>query len=148
GPSFAAGRMELRILSGKPEMVSGGSALVELRGASLDHVRVMLNGQDVTTSFRPGRTAGTLVGNVDGLKPGANIIEAGAAKLRLVNHPIGGPVFSGPHQQPFICQTELSGLGKAVDDDCNAPTHVQYFYKSTERMSPQEARKRQAGGAF
>src|SRR4051794_21392058 len=99
GTLFGAGRIELKVLSGKAEMVSGGSALVQISGASLDHARVMLNGQDVTQSFRPGRTAGILVGRVDGLKPGANTLEAGAGKLRLVNHPIGGPVFSGPHQQ-------------------------------------------------
>ena len=28
-----------------------------------------------------------------------------AAQLTLVNHPISGPIFSGPQQQPFVCTT-------------------------------------------
>ena len=102
-------------------------------------------------AFRPALPAGTLLGRVDGLKLGLNVLEAGAgasrAKLSLVNHPIAGPVFSGPHQQPFVCQTEFSGLGKALDADCNAPTRVEYFYKSTERLRPEAARKRQSPAA-
>src|SRR5262249_16709965 len=49
-----------------------------------------------------------------------------------VNHPLTGPVFSGPHQQPFICQTETNGLGAPLDANCSAKSVVQYYYKSTE----------------
>ena len=149
GNLFAAQQLDIRVLSGRPEMVSGGSALVQLSGPPLDGVHVLLNGKDVTGAFRPGRP-GTLMGRVEDLKLGANVVEAKAggsrARLRLVNHPIAGPVFSGPHQQPFVCQTEFSGLGKAVDADCNAPTRVEYFYKSTEKSRPADAKKRQTPG--
>lgn len=64
-----------------------------------------------------------------------------------------GPVFSGPHQQPFLCETEASGLGKPLvdnydgigmavyDDDggllgysryCSVPTRIYYVYRSTD----------------
>ena len=33
------------------------------------------------------------------------------AILRVVNHPITGPVFSGPQQLPFFCETSAFGLG-------------------------------------
>ena len=95
--------------------------------------------------FAPAESAGTLLGRVEGLNPGANQLEVsdghGTQKIGLINHPIGGPVFSGPHQQPFICQTEFSGLEKAVDADCNAPTQVQYFYRSTETIDPGRSEK-------
>lgn len=142
----SAQTLELKVLSGRPDMVSGGSALVQISGPSLDSLQVRLNGKPISGSFRPGRIAGTLVSRVEGLKPGANLLEVGGRpgtqKLILINHAIGGPVFSGPHQQPFICQTEFSDLGKAVDADCNAPTRVQYFYRSTKGLTPEEARKR------
>jgi hypothetical protein len=63
-----------------------------------------------------------------------------------MNHPIGGPVFSGPHQQPFVCQTEFSGLERAVDADCNAPTRVEYFYRSTRKLTSEEAQRQLQGG--
>ncbi len=131
-------------------MVSGGSALLQVMGASPDSLKVRLNNQPVANGFRPGRTAGTLVGRVEGLQPGANVLQVsdghGTQKIKLINHAIGGPVFSGPHQQPFVCQTEFSGLEKAVDADCNAATRVEYFYRSTKKLTPEEARRQPKRG--
>lgn len=68
-----------------------------------------------------------------------------------------GPLFSGPHQYPFVCRTEQSGLGQPLIDnfrgdgipvyeedagvttdeiagyckDCSAVTRVDYFYRTT-----------------
>ena len=140
---------EIKVVSGRPDMVSGGSALVQITGPSIHSVKVRLNGQAISSSFRAAGTSGALLARIEGLKPGANVLEAGdehkMQKLVLVNHPIGGPVFSGPHQQPFICQTEFAGLEKAVDADCNAPTKVQYFYRSNKRPVAGTAKKAQRG---
>ena len=43
----------------------------------------------------------------------------------IVNHPIGGPVFSGPQLEPWVCQNGSS------DPQCNAPTTYAYEYKSS-----------------
>ena len=54
--------------------------------------------------------------------------------LELTNYPASGPIVSGPHQDPFICQTEDfelpdgSKLGPALDEDCTAPERVTYLY--------------------
>jgi hypothetical protein len=148
--SLFAQKLELKVLSGRPDMVSGGSALVQVSGASPDSLKVRLNNQPISNGFRPARTAGTLVGRVEGLNPGTNLLQIGdghgTQKIVLIDHPIGGPVFSGPHQQPFVCQTEFSGLEKAVDADCNAPTRVEYFYRSTKKLTPQEAQKQPGRG--
>ena len=54
--------------------------------------------------------------------------------LELTNYPITGPIISGPHQTPFVCQTDTfklpdgSTLGPATDANCSAPTKVQYVY--------------------
>ena len=115
-------------------MVTGGDALVETN-AALEKLNARLNGQDITRSFRPGRTAGTLIARVEGLKIGKNTLEVksarGRAKLELTNYPATGPVLSGPHQKPFVCQTEQAGLGAPLDGDCSAKTIVTYVYKST-----------------
>ena len=63
----AAPALQIKVLSGKPEMVSGGSALVEISGPALEGAKVALNKQTVTKMFRPGQTGGTLVGRVEGL---------------------------------------------------------------------------------
>ncbi|HYL38441.1 MAG TPA: DUF6351 family protein, partial [Bryobacteraceae bacterium] len=76
--------------------------------------------------------------------PGKNALEIKSgktsAKLELVNYPITGPVFSGPHQKPFVCQTEQAGLGAPLDDDCSAKTVVTYAYKSTQALPPNAGR--------
>jgi hypothetical protein len=139
--------IEIRTLSGKPDMVTGGDSLVQI-GASgniaLEKITVTLNGKDATRAFRPDAATKVLIGHVEGLVLGNNTIEASLdgkslAKLMLVNHSIAGPLFSGPHQSPFICQTEAAGLGPALDTDCNAKTVVIYLYKSTEPPAPRRA---------
>src|SRR5271170_5368192 len=132
--AVAAPRVEIRVLSGRADMVTGGDALVEVETAT-EKFSATLNGQDITKSFHPGKTSGTLVSRVEGLKAGKNALEIksakGSAKLELVNYPIAGPVFSGPHPKPFVCQTEQAGLGSALDEDCTVKTVVTYVYKST-----------------
>ena len=134
-----AADVEVRVLSGRADMVTGGDALVETN-AALEKFNARLNGQDITRSFRPGKTAGTLIARVEGLKIGKNTLEVksakGPAKLELTNYPTTGPVFSGPHQKPFVCQTEQAGLGAPLDGDCSAKTIVTYVYKSTQPAAP------------
>jgi Tannase-like family of unknown function (DUF6351) len=138
--------VELHLLSGRADMVTGGDALVE--ATSAEKFSATLNGQDITASFHPGKTGGTLLARVEGLKNGKNLLEIksakGSARLELTNHPIAGPVFSGPHQKPFVCQTEQAGLGVALDEDCTAKTVVSYVYKSTQPPPPPAGRGRGA----
>src|SRR5580692_2684444 len=148
---LAASRgVEIEVLSGRADMVTGGDALVEIN-APQEKFSATLNGQDVSKSFRPGKTAGTLIGHIDGLKTGKNLLEVksakGSAKLELTNYPIEGPVFSGPHQKPFVCQTEQAGLGAPLDDDCAVKTVVNYVYKSTTPLAGGRGRGAQAPGA-
>ncbi|HEV8147091.1 MAG TPA: DUF6351 family protein [Bryobacteraceae bacterium] len=130
-----AASLTITTLSSRPDMVSGGDALVEIKGASMK-LSVHLNGSDVATAFQADDSRGSLVGLVRGLKLGANTLVAKAGSehvtLKLVNHPITGPIVSGPHLNPFICTTKESGLGEPLDENCSAQTKVEYFYKPTE----------------
>lgn len=131
-------------VSTRADMVTGGQVLVSIevpRNVPVDQVRTSLNGRDVTGLFRPApENARMLLGVVDGLRIGDNTLAVRAnglgkgrphATLQLTNHPITGPVFSGPHQEPFICETDVFGLGPALDDDCSAHTTIKYLYRST-----------------
>ncbi len=106
----------ITVLSSDPSQVSGGDALVRIdvpRNVPAHQVRVTSNGLDVTDHFTE-QDDRSLVGLVDELVVGNNELQVTAngqgqgrpsAQLTLVNHPISGPIFSGPQQQPFVCTT-------------------------------------------
>src|SRR5205085_2477190 len=59
-------------------------------------------------------------------------------EITLVNHPIEGPILSGPHEQPYACATQqfilpagLGNLGAPLDANCSIKRRVDYLYKST-----------------
>ena len=137
----APDQLTARVVSARPDMVSGGDALIEITGPSAvihsQELRVLVNGQDQTDMFRRRPGNDPLVGRVQGLKTGDNTLEVrvgdrSRATLALTNYPITGPIFSGPHQTPFVCQTEAAGLGPSLDANCTADTLVSYIYKSTD----------------
>ena len=128
-----------------PDLVSGGDVLVRVSPPAHvlpGHVTVELNGTDVTASFTV-EPDGSFLGLVEGLRLGENLIVARgnaqgtgvpvglSGSLVVVNHPITGPVFSGPQQLPFFCETQAFGLPAATQPLCSAPTVVSYQYRST-----------------
>ena len=141
-------------VSTRPDTVTGGDVLVRIdvpRNVPVKKVTVTLNGLDVTGAFRATAASRSLLGLVDGLRLGKNdlAVEANgegkgrpSARLTITNYPITGPVFSGPHEQPFICMTpqfpvpsrSTSGgetLGPPLDANCSVATRVDYVYRST-----------------
>jgi hypothetical protein len=135
--SAMAADLKMTALSSRPEMVSGGDTLVKIEvpdSVSLDKVTVTRNGVNVSRVFKPG-SGHVLVGLVDGLKNGSNKLEARAgsssASLTVTNYPITGPIFSGPRDTPFVCETAKSGLGEPLDTDCSIKTRVEFYYVST-----------------
>ena len=111
------GKVKISALSNRSDKVSGGDVLVAVdvpQATSLGDLTLKLNGSDVTALFAPEPGTRRLVGLVPGLVLGKNELRAstkGAAQggvdatLQLINHASTGPVFSGPQQQPFYCQT-------------------------------------------
>ena len=153
-PVLASQRLEVKVLSSHPDTVSGGDALVQVTGPAgilADKLSIGVNGRDVTSAFHVSPFTHTLLGLVDGLVLGKNSLEVKTgrkvrARLEITNHATTGPIFSGPHQTPFICQTESIGLGPALDADCGAKTVVTYLYKSTEPPAKADpAAKRKPG---
>ena len=131
----AAQPVTIAVESGRADTVSGGDALISVAGARSDF-RIIAAGVDVTADFQP--LGGRLVGLVDGLPLGTSEIAVTKkngqvqASLELENHPITGPVFSGP-QHPMYCTASGSSwnLGP-VDANCHvAAPVVSYRYRTT-----------------
>lgn len=139
----------VQILSSKAEYVSGDSALIDVNAppaqvqpGQVAALSVTVNGTDATAAFKADpANAGHLIGVVTGLKVGSNSVVAShggdTATLTLTAYPITGPIVSGPHQTPFVCQTasfvmpDGSFFGAATDADCTAPPRVTYMYLAT-----------------
>ena len=138
GSSSAApqGRLTIEVLSNRSDLVSGGDVLVAVdlpRAVKPGRVRVKLGGRDVTQRF--STSDGRLVGLVTGLEVGRNVLRATAPKARaaravVINHPNGGPLFSGPQAKHYVCQDT------ATDAQCNEPATYDYLYKSTNPATP------------
>jgi hypothetical protein len=136
----------IETLSSAPHLVSGGSVLVRVdvpHFARLSHTRITLNGADITSAFHADRGSRTLTGLVTNLRVGKNKLavfalgRGGSEQLTLTNYQITGPIISGPHQTPFVCQTSTfllpdgTTLGAALDDDCSVNPVVTYMYLAT-----------------
>jgi hypothetical protein len=132
------GELTIEVLSNRSDLISGGDALVAVElpeGGSVRprQVRVTLGDRDVTQRFTV--TGGRLLGLVNGLEVGRNVLRASVPGARadravVVNHPNGGPLFSGPHSTHYVCQET------AVDAQCNEPATYDYLYKSTNPVTP------------
>jgi hypothetical protein len=148
-PPLGRGQIELTTLSTMPATVTGGDVLVAVRGLSKrDRLRVKVGRRDVSNAFGPAGGA-VRKGLVTGLRVGRNRITAAArrsgrrrdggrfkrrrARLVVRNHPVTGPVISGPHQQPFYCRTEDAGLGSPLDGNCSIQPSLQWFYRSSDQ---------------
>lgn len=136
--AWAANVPEIKVLSGRADMVSGGDALVEITwpaGANPALAKIALNGLPLNGVFAR-RPNGKYQGLVTGLREGFNLLTARApgsgGQLAITNHAIGGPIFSGAQLWPWACNTTSNpSLGPATDVQCNAPTAYRYMYRTT-----------------
>ncbi len=141
GLSQSVTRLEIRTLSSRPDLVSGGDALVEVKapaGTPLSQLTLTLNGKDVTIQLKDDPATGSFRGLISGLIIGENTLLAkvksprpAQASLKITNYPITGPILSGPHLTPYECRTVESGLGQPLDANCSAKQKIEYFYRAS-----------------
>jgi hypothetical protein len=161
--------LQIKTLSNRADLISGGDALVEIivpRGSHGSHsahaLHVTAGRTDVSAAFSR-RADGRILGVITGLPTGRTVITAHlgsdhdhghghghdkdqAAALTITNHPVGGPVLSGPQIRPWVCATPLgalpasptdtgsfdSGLSSPpADAQCNAPGEFKLYYRTT-----------------
>jgi uncharacterized tannase-like protein DUF6351 len=131
-PSASRGDSALRVLSNRPDLVSGGDVLIEVvlpPATPPESVALLDDGQPAQATVGIDGS-GRYLARVTGLALGANVLTAqfpgGEASAVVVNHANGGPVFSGPQIQPWTCQAG------AVDAQCNQPPEYTLLYQSTD----------------
>ncbi len=146
GFSQSAARLEIRTLSSRPDLVSGGDALVEVKapaGTEMSQLTLTLNGRDVTSQLSRDTDTKNFRGLIAGLNVGDNTLRAmikhggkstAEASLTVRNYPITGPILSGPHLTPYECRTVESGLGQPLDANCSATRKVEYFYRASNNV--------------
>ncbi len=131
--------LKLQTVSAPADKVSGDQILVRVSGPGADRARLNLDGRDVTATLVVV-SAGVREGLVSGLTPGAHTLAARtstgrSASLAITDWPLDGPIFSGPRQTPFICQTadfklpDGQALGPSTAPTCFAPTQISWLYK-------------------
>ncbi|MDH3706177.1 MAG: DUF6351 family protein, partial [Acidimicrobiia bacterium] len=128
-PAGQPAPLEVEFLSARPDVVTGGQVLIGV-AAGNDTISVEVNGAALDDVAAPvdGRYEVLVTGLVDGDNE-VTVRAADAETTKTVtNHPITGPVFSGPHLPLPVCTTEALGLGPALDDDCSADTVVSWWY--------------------
>ena len=63
-------------------------------------------------------------------------------ELELVNNPLQGPIFSGPHQKVFLCATAGNAASNGLPPipqsaTCETPTVVSFIYRDDDgRLAP------------
>ncbi|PYH40263.1 uncharacterized protein BP01DRAFT_396032 [Aspergillus saccharolyticus JOP 1030-1] len=132
-----ATKLNISVTSAIHGIVTGNKAVVLVSGAKGHRPTLKLNDCDESDSLQPvdGDTSkwkGVLTGFTVGYNKLLATDTGNEATCVVRGFPIQGPVFSGPHIQPWICTTEENGLGPAVDEHCNAPTVTRYYYMDTE----------------
>lgn len=133
----AADRFDVRVVSSAADQVTGGDARLHIdvpRTVPPHQVEVWVGGADQRARFSLIPGTRTLTGVIDGLALGDNTVvvkpngngkgRPPAVTMVLRNHPVTGPVFSGPHQYPFVCNTVSQGLGQPQVDDMLTGTRV------------------------
>jgi len=133
--------VNVQVVSSAPDQVSGGDARLEIETNDTQGkapLSVVVNGEDQSDHFQsigPNRLSGV----IDGLMPGSNTVVVFRAKgkgwrghtrngtavsIELINYPVSGPIFSGPHQKAFVCTVQDKGLGQPIPDAAEGwPVH-------------------------
>lgn len=143
-----SGPTRISVLSSLPDTISGGDALIKVTppddGTPLADIAVMVGGRDQSDELEIDEDARTLTGVVTDIPVGGSEIRAIPAGggpptvLSVTGHPQEGPVIAGPHEQPFVCETEDAvqpvigdTLGAPIDENCSIEDRVDYFYQNT-----------------
>ena len=137
---------QIDVLSNRADLISAGDALVEVKlpaGTDPASVVVTDDGRDVSSAFALNAD-GRFLGLVEGLDLGDNVLTAtlpdgSGARITIVNHPNGGPVFSGPQVQPWVCQ-ETRGR-RAVQPARRLRVPVQERERRSSRRTTRRTRR-------
>jgi len=125
--------VEVRVLSPRADLVTGGDALLEVSApAAAGRPQVDVGGRGVSRAFTRMRP-GVWRGLVTGLPLGRSEVRAAlpdgrGARLAVTNHSTGGPLIAGPQVQPWICATPAN-FNPPRDKQCTMTPRYSFKYK-------------------
>lgn len=132
GETASSGAGLVTTVSSRPDMVTGGSTVIEVAAESVDSVTVDDEDADVEFEVADGVSRGL----VEDLPEGTSTIEVEAdgetGAVEVTNHPISGPVFAGERVPVITCTTERYGLGESTPPGCDAEPTVRFAYVDAE----------------
>ncbi|MFN8051577.1 MAG: DUF6351 family protein [Acidimicrobiales bacterium] len=135
--SGARSRVTLTAVSTDADRVTGGDVLVAVRGATRTPT-FRAGGRTLTATAKGADDAGRVLVLLTGLAEGRQTIRMtvgdATASLRVTNHPVEGPVFSGPHLPMPTCTAQNFGLAAPTDDgNCFSPTTTTWKYFTADK---------------
>lgn len=136
--SSGDGKVSITTLSAPAPYLSGDHVRLSVRTPGSAQPVVKVDGQAATATWTAVTTNGakSWQGVIGGLAEASSTLTASSggstATLTVTNHPIQGPIFSGPHQTPFACTTQDAGLGPSTPPNCSVPVKVAWHYLSTD----------------
>src|SRR4051812_37318701 len=95
----APARADIRVLSNRADLISGGDALVQVTPAG---GKVSGDRRDVTPQLAVPPD-GRCVARVSGLRDGGTVVVDGEQERPIGNHALGGRALAGPEIQPGEC---------------------------------------------
>lgn len=131
GPGVA-----LSVISTDAARVTGGDALLEVRGVEIAPT-LTVDGQSSPTRFT--RVGANWRGLVTDLSVGSHTLVATAggpkAAVTVRNFPEAGPVFAGAQVQPWPCATAAAGLGEPRNAACEVdPVATFHYFSKTSQV--------------
>jgi hypothetical protein len=159
--SSSASGLTLRVVSSRPDQVTGGTVLLAIGSGelSVEPRSIQFNADGHTLEIlRVENAANGPQWLLSGLPLGSVEVQARAANgdqltaIKLDSHPVTGPLLSGPQQYPFVCSSVLEwGVQPLVDHqeewgfpvlsdsgdvigyskDCSVEPFVEYHYLNT-----------------
>ena len=142
----ASPELSLRSISTRPWLVTGGDVLLEIIHSPQTNptlLQLTLNGAELKPQLvQVDASLHQLM--LEKLPLGDSELQVTLGEwqtsLSLSNYPISGPIISGPHEVPFLCQTNdfqlVTGAtyGPAQDQNCFRETRVDYVYFSQQNQ--------------
>ena len=145
GAAPASAKVSIEVLSNRAEAISGGDALVAVNlpegHEGLARAREPERPERDAAASRSAATAASRACST-GLRNGANTARRAVpggdgARITIRNHPIGGPVTSGPQIKPWTC------FPGARDAQCNRAVDARVPLHAGGRRRPPALRPRE-----
>ena len=136
--------LAITVLSSEPDRITSGTARIAITAKGemdLNQAIITLNDTDITNQFELDDTESSREGVLQNLPEGVSTLTVslnGDIKQEtLTNHPATGPIFSGPHQEPFLCASREHLEAAMLEDQefsdtfCSLERQVSFMYRSS-----------------